>query len=129
MKTYLNIPALKSNFLKVVLIILIGFNFSHEIHGQEKKVFNHDYLMPTKGKSMAEIYSGIPYVAIGQYSYGLSDRFSVGILYGYTPFVKGYGFRIKAILAQPSESFRINLKAPFIYYPNMEPHDGDSWVA
>ena len=96
-------------------------------HNSANKV--HDYLMPGKGKSMLELYSGIPFIAIGQYSYGFSDRFSAGIIYGYTPDVLGYGFRIKAIIAQPSESVRINLKAPFIYYPRMSKEVAEPWIA
>ncbi len=83
--------------------------------------------MPVKGKSKIEFYSGLPYVALSQYSYGFSNRFSVGVIYGYTPFEKGYGLRIKALLTKPSESFRLNLKSPLIYYPGMKSGDNEPW--
>lgn len=128
MKTNFNNAPLNISILSLVMFVLLGLAPFHTVTGQEKKVFQHDFLMPAKGKSMVEFYSGIPYVAIGQYSYGFSNRVSVGIFYGNTPFVKGYGVRVKALIAQPSESFRVNIKSPFIYYPNMEPKDGDSWM-
>lgn len=128
MKTIPNHPALKIRFLQLVLILLIGWLPFHSVLSQERKVFNHDYLLPPRGKSMVEMYSGIPYVAIGQYAYGFSDKVSVGIVYGYTPFVKGYGLRVKAIVAQPSESFRLYAKSPFLYYPKTKNGEGDPWV-
>lgn len=128
MKTYSNNTSLLNNIFNMVLSILIGLAPMNLVNGQQKQTFTHDYLMPKKGQSMLEAYSGIPYVAIGQYAYGFSNRVSVGVIYGYTPFVKGYGLRVKAVIAQPSESFRINIKSPFIYYPNMEPGDGESWM-
>lgn len=129
MKTYYNTKDLRTSIVYFVLIIVIVFTTLVKAHAQVKEVFNHDYLMPQKGTSMVEFYSGLPYVAIGQYSYGFSNHFSVGVIYGYTPFEKGYGLRMKAILAQPSESFRINVKSPFIYYPGMKKIDGEPWMA
>jgi len=129
MKTYSNLNNLKTSIIYFVLIILVVFTTIVKAQAQEKEVSNHDYLMPQKGKSMVEFYSGLPYVAIGQYSYGFSNRFSIGVIYGYTPFEKGYGLRMKAIIAQPSESFRINVKSPFIYYPGMKKEDGEPWMA
>ncbi len=128
MKTYSKISKNKSGLVYLVLIIFFGLSAFNGALGQEHKVSYHDYLMPKKGKSMLELYSGIPYVAIGQYSYGFSDRFSVGILYGYTPEVLGYGLRIKAVIAQPSESVRIYLKTPLIYYPKMSAAEPEPWA-
>lgn len=128
MKTYSNNSGLLNNILNMVLIILIGLAPINLVNGQQKQVITHDYLMPRKGQSMLEAYSGIPYVAIGQYAYGFSNRVSVGVVYGYTPFVKGYGIRVKAVIAQPSESFRLYVKSPFLYYPETKEGDGEPWV-
>jgi hypothetical protein len=128
MKTYFESTSLKNSLFHLALMIIISCSCLQEMKGQEKKVFTHDYLMPTKGKSMVEFYSGIPYVAIGQYSYGFSNRFSVGVIYGYTPIEKGYGLRMKAIIAQPSESFRLNMKSTFIYYPGMKSGENEPWL-
>ncbi len=128
MKNYASKTKMNRGIFHLCLITFIGLLSFHTLSGQDKKVYDHDYLMPQKGKSQVELYSGIPYVAIGLYSYGFSDRFSAGLIYGYTPFAKGYGFRIKSVLAQPSTNFRINLKSPFIYYPHMKSGEGDPWV-
>lgn len=110
------------------MIILLGLASLQEVKCQNKKVFNHDFLMPAKGKSMVEFYTGLPYVAIAQYSYGFGNRVSVGVIYGYTPFERGYGLRMKALLTAPSETFRLSIKSPFIYYPGMKNGENEPWV-
>ncbi|MEP6793207.1 MAG: hypothetical protein ABJB16_02690 [Saprospiraceae bacterium] len=127
MKTYFTKATLKIRILHLALVTLIILT-SFDVTGQENLIKVHDYLMPQKGKSMVEVYTGLPYVAIGQYSYGFSDRFSAGIIYGYTPFVKGFGFRIKSVIAEPDQSMRISLKSPFIYYPKSEGQNKEPWV-
>jgi hypothetical protein len=129
MKTELVNPQIQNGILRLALIILITWVSLNFAFGQSRKIYDHDYLLPQKGKSMVEFYTGSPYVAIGQYTYGVSNRFAVGVIYGYTPFVKAYGFRLKAVVAQPSENFRINFKSPFFYYPHSEPKDDEPWVA
>lgn len=128
MKTYFETTTAHRALFNLVLSLFIAFSVQHTASGQESGKSQHDYLLPSKGKSMIEFYSGIPYVALGQYGYGLSKRVSLGIIYGYTPFEKGYGLRLKAVIAQPSASFRINVKSPFIYYPGMKKDDGEPWV-
>ena len=66
---------------------------------------------------MATLLTGIPYVAIAELAYGFTDRFSVGVLGGIVPHNPGYGLRLRYLLAQPSEDFRVHLKMPVIYYP------------
>lgn len=128
MKTYFEITTGHRALINLVLGLCIAFSALPTVSGQEKRIFHHDYLLPAKGKSMVEFYSGIPYVALGQYGYGISNKVSLGIIYGYTPFEKGYGLRLKAVIAQPSASFRLNVKSPFIYYPGMKKDDGEPWV-
>jgi hypothetical protein len=129
MKTELVNPQLQNGYLRIALLLLIVWLALHLGFGQAGKMNDHDYLMPQKGKTMVEFYTGSPYVAIGQYTYGVSNRFAVGVIYGYTPFVKAYGIRIKAVLAQSADNFRINFKAPLFYYPHTEPKDDEPWVA
>lgn len=128
MKTYFETTNTHRALLNLALTLCIALSALLPVSGQEIIKPQHDYLMPAKGKSMVEFYSGLPYVAVGQFGYGISDKFSLGIFYGYTPFEKGYGLRLKAIIAQPSSSFRVNLKSPFIYYPGMKKEDGEPWV-
>jgi hypothetical protein len=128
MKTYSQITTAHRAFLNLALILCIAFSARHTAYGQESGKSQHDYLMPAKGQSMVEFYSGLPYVALGQYGYGISSKVSLGIIYGHTPFEKGYGLRLKAVIAEPSESFRLNVKSTFIYYPGMKSKDGEPWV-
>lgn len=128
MKNSFKDAALKGNIFHLILIILVGWTPLSRIQAQQRGIFDHDYLLPQKGKSMLEAYSGIPYIAIGQYAYGFSNRVSVGVVYGYTPFVKGYGLRLKAVITQSSESFRLYMKSPFLYYPATKKGEGDPWV-
>lgn len=127
MKTYFKTTTAHAILISLVLILCIDLSAQHTISGQDKGKTQHDYLMPAKGKSMVEFYSGIPYVAVAQYGYGISNKFSLGFFYGYTPFEKGYGLRLKAIIAQPSASFRLNVKSPLIYYPGLKT-EGEPWV-
>jgi hypothetical protein len=128
MKTNFKISEMKKGIFHLVLMIILVVTSIIGVSAQEQEKNDHDYLMAQRGKSMLELYSGIPYVAIGQYSYGFSDRFSLGIIYGYTPFVRGYGLRMKAVIAEPSQSIRIYLKSPFIYYPKKRGNEKDPWV-
>ncbi len=126
MKTYSEKSKMFGIIFKMIMICLTGLTSLNEANGQIHKINNYDYLMPAKGKSMLELYSGIPYVAIGQYSYGFSSRFSVGVFCGRTPAVVGIGIRIKSVIVQPSNSMRIYIKSPLVYYPKMK--GLDSWV-
>ena len=128
MKSHSHMASSQKIIFQWALIILIGLSPFQLALSQERKIADHDYLLPAKGKSMMEVYSGIPYVAIGQYTYGFSNRVSVGVVYGYTPFEKGYGVRLKAVIAQSSESFRLYLKSPFLYYPKTKKGEGDPWI-
>lgn len=77
---------------------------------------------------MISLYTGLPYASVGEYTYGFSNRFAAGVFFGYTPVNHGYGLRIKGVLAEPAENFRINLKTTIIYYPFTKFGDGDAWV-
>lgn len=107
----------------LVVMILIS-----EVGAQDTSISDHDYLIPRKGKSMLVFNSGIPYVAIGEYSYGITNRFAAGIIIGHTTVLPGYGIRLKAIIAQSSPNMRILLKSPIIYYPFTRELGGDPWL-
>lgn len=128
MKTYFETTTAHRALFNLALSLCVTFLTLNNVFGQERMKPQHDYLLPVKGKSMVEFYSGIPYVAVAQYGYGISNKVSLGIFYGYTPFEKGYGLRLKAVVAQPSASFRLNVKSTFIYYPGMKKDDGEPWV-
>jgi len=88
---------------------------------------SHDCLMPGKGKSMVSLYTGVPYIGVGEFAYGISNRLSVSAFLGVTPVNYAFGSRIKAVVIETSGNFRVNLKTTVIYYPFMEFGDGDPW--
>ena len=78
----------------------------------------HDYLFPRAGQSLTTLLTGVPYAAIAEYSYGITDRFSVGAIAGVLEDASpGYGVRFRYILAQPSRDFRVHFRLPIILYP------------
>lgn len=94
----------------------------------QEGIDHRDHLFAASGRSMVTVSTGIPYVGIAEYAYGVSDRFSLGVVAGLTPNVEGYGVRIRAILSQPSESFRVYFRAPLFYYPKTRDLGGDPWI-
>ncbi len=78
----------------------------------------HDYLIPRRGKSIATLLTGVPYAAIAEYAYGFTDRLSAGVIAGVLEnSLPGYGVRVRYVVAQPGEKFRVNLRVPIIFYP------------
>jgi hypothetical protein len=110
------------------LISIIGLLTVHPLKSQDIQKPELDYLMQKKGSSTIGLYSGIPYVGITEYSYGISRHFALGVLYGYTPVVVGYGLRIKVLIAEPDENRRVYLKSPILYYPKTNELGGDPWI-
>jgi len=96
--------------------------------GLQKDKYISDYLFPEKGKSLLTLSTGIPYVAIAEYSYGFTDRFSVGVLAGTTPSVEGYGIRIKSVLFENDNDSRVYAKIPMLYYPQTKGLGGEPWL-
>lgn len=109
-------------------IIAVGFMAMHAIalHGQ---TFNHesDHVLNYKGQSRFTFVTGIPYVAIGEYAYGFSDRITIGLVAGLTPRTDGYGIRARAVLYQPGDDFRIYFCTPVLFYPKTKDLGGDPW--
>lgn len=126
MKNFFNNTSGNLRLAALALVLLISLLYPASGIGQNVK--QHDYLMPEKGKSMIEIYSGVPYIAVGQYAYGFSKNFSVGLIYGVTPVSSGFGLRFKSVIAQPNDAWRVYMKAPLIYYPKADKGEVDPWV-
>jgi hypothetical protein len=111
-------------------ILICLFLFSIQLNSQsqsDSKEFTDAYF-PKKNKTMLTVGTGIPYIGIAEYSYGFTDKFSVGLLAGTTTIVPGYGLRIKGVLFQKSENFRVFIKAPILYYPKTKDLGGEPWV-
>jgi hypothetical protein len=75
-----------------------------------------DPLFPGALRGAVAVASGVPFVAMGELSLGLSDRFSLGALFGATPVVYALGGRPRVLLLDRPR-FRVSIVAPFLYYP------------
>jgi hypothetical protein len=86
-----------------------------------------DHLFAESGKSMVTISTGIPYVGIAEYAYGISSKTTIGLMYGQTPLVEAYGIRIRTIISEPTENLRIYFRSPIFYYPKTHDMGGEPW--
>ena len=112
--------------LVLLIIILVICQLSYAQTDNHRN-YALDHLFPKKKNNLITLGTGIPYTGIAEYSYGFTDRFSIGILYGLTPMVSGYGIRIKNVLHQQSDDFRLYLKTPILYYPKTQDLGGEPW--
>ncbi|HTR81678.1 MAG TPA: hypothetical protein VMM58_08610 [Bacteroidota bacterium] len=109
-------------------VFAIAFAVCHTMFSQPISSEHDDHLFAADGGSMVTVSTGIPYIGIAEYAYGISDRFSVGVMVGTTPNVEGYGVRARAIIAQPSDDVRFYFRVPAFYYPHTKDLGGDPWV-
>jgi hypothetical protein len=86
---------------------------------------NADYLMPGAGHLSGSVATGIPFLALGEVAYGISDGFALGVLGGVTPIVSGIGVRPRGVLLHWGEE-RFELVVPVLYYPRTG--DREPWV-
>jgi len=77
---------------------------------------------------MVTVATGIPYVGIVEYAYGISDRFSAGAIIGITPKIPGYGVRLRGTIHERGDRFRVYVRAPVLYYPRTKDLGGEPWV-
>src|SRR5688572_14397259 len=96
------LPALIAAGLLALPAALHGQRFTHE----------YDHGLNAKGRGRVTVATGIPYVAIGEYAYGVSDRVTVGFMTGVTPHIPGYGVRARAVLLESQEGFRVYFCTP-----------------
>lgn len=108
--------------------LIVTMVLAASTQSQPLNIHSNDHLFPSAGRSIITVSTGVPYIGITEYAYGFSDRFSVGIMAGLTPNVEGYGFRVRAILSQPSNNFRLYFRAPLFYYPQTKDLGGEPWV-
>lgn len=86
-----------------------------------------DHVFTTRGNAKITLASDIPYIGIAEYAYGVTDRFTAGVLVGLTPRVEGYGVRLRTIVFQEERSFRSYFCVPVMYYPKTRDLGGDPW--
>ena len=87
----------------------------------------YDHVLNYKGASRFTLATGIPYLGIGEYAYGLSDRVTLGFMAGVTPTVEGYGLRVRTVLHQSTPGYRVYVCTPVFYYPNAHISGHGSW--
>ncbi len=86
-----------------------------------------DYLFANAGGSLVTASTGIPYLGITEYAYGISSKTTIGLMFGETPDVEGYGIRIRTVIAELSDNNRIYFRAPILYYPKTHELGGYPW--
>lgn len=84
-----------------------------------------DHVINRRGGSRFTLATGIPFVGVAEYAYGVTDRFTVGVLGGITPAVEGYGVRLRSVIFQKHDHYRVYFCTPVIYYPTLS--GGDPW--
>jgi hypothetical protein len=84
-----------------------------------------DYLMPGAGHVSGSMTTGVPFLALGEVAYGVSDGFAVGAIGGVTPRVGGFGLRPRGVLFR-SKLERVELVVPVLYYPKTG--DREPWM-
>src|SRR5438552_7891888 len=86
-----------------------------------------DELFPEAGTFSGAFATGIPYVAIGEVAYGVSDRFALGVVGGITPTTVGAGLRLRGVLFEKGGD-RVVLGAPILYYPPTGGLGDEPWM-
>ena len=86
-----------------------------------------DELFPGAGQVAATVATGVPYVAIGEVAYGVSDRFAVGAVGGVTPVTYGVGVRARGLLVE-GDVARLVAGMPLLYYPATRSLGHEPWL-
>lgn len=86
--------------------------------GQTNKL-NGDHLFAEKGKSTLSVATGVPFVFAAEFAYGLSKKFTAGLLFGKIPIpgAQGFGLRLRGILASNDKGMRLYFEMPLVVYP------------
>ena len=78
-----------------------------------------DHVLASAGEHRVGLSTGIPFVAMAEYSVGVTEGFSVGAMFGTTPFVKAYGVRLRGLLFENDQrTFRVMMRGPVLFYPS-----------
>lgn len=89
----------------------------------KKRSGHFDHVINRRGESRLTLATGIPFIGVAEYAYGVTDRFTVGILGGLTPAVEGYGVRMRTVLIENTKGERIYFCTPIVYYPKLSGDD------
>ena len=110
--------------MKNFITLLVVVASTAAIAQQKVAVNNHDPLFPSKGKFAAGLmttYGGInpPPILIGDVTYGVTRKFSIGLVGGTTGAQWLYALKLNGKLYEQGP-FSVNLRAMSIYYPGRD---------
>lgn len=114
-------------FISFTAIFFFTLFTSPSADAQLLRDYSQDHVFTGKGGQKITLVTGIPYIGIAEYAYGVTDRFTAGVLVGLTPRVEGYGVRLRTIIFQEDRSFRSYFCVPVVYYPKTRDLGGDPW--
>ncbi|MDX1585511.1 MAG: hypothetical protein R3222_02160 [Balneolaceae bacterium] len=132
MKSYIDNPS-KIIFTRLILIILLPYLFPAPVAAFQFQVevpaesYRFDHVINRRGESRISMLTGIPIVGTAEYAYGISDRLTAGVFGGYTPFEEAVGIRVRTVLYQKKNSFRIYYCTPVVFYPQSNRADPEPW--
>lgn len=86
-----------------------------------------DHVINSRGESRVSLLTGIPFVGTAEYAYGVSDRLTFGVLGGFTPFEEAIGVRVRTVVFQKRESYRVYYCTPVVFYPQTNMPDAEPW--
>lgn len=88
-----------------------------------------DHVINRRGESRISLLTGIPVVGTAEYAYGVSDRLTVGVFGGFTPFEEAVGIRVRVrtVLYQNERTFRIYYCTPIVFYPQRNRTEPEPW--
>ena len=114
----LSVTLINSNIMSGQDVLSSSEEYKQELNDQIEVV--NDHLFPSKGRSAIGFITSIPLkklpIAVVEFTHGVSNRFSIGLIGGTTGVLALYGVRINALLLQ-REKFRMYFRMPIIYYP------------
>ena len=114
----LSVTLMNPNIMSGQDVLSSSEEYKQELNDQIEVV--NDHLFPSKGRSAIGFITSIPLkklpIAVVEFTHGVSNRFSIGLIGGTTGVLALYGVRINALLLQ-REKFRMYFRMPIIYYP------------
>ncbi len=114
----------RRTLLEIAAVMCItGFQLDAQVTSSIRK----DHVFTDAGRGLVTVATGIPYISIGEIAYGIDDRTTVGLIYGLTPNVEGYGIRARRVVSKAREDFRIYFCVPVLYYPKTKDLGGEPW--
>lgn len=89
--------------------------------------YSFDHVINRRGESRVSTLTGIPIIGTAEYAYGISDRLTAGVFAGFTPFEEAIGIRVRTVLFQKNNSFRVYYCTPIVFYPQSNMRDPEPW--